>query len=115
MDAGWAQWVRKAEIHSEEAFLRFLFWRQGLLCLRLVLTLKWLKHVLLCRKAQLHFCAGPGIDPGFVREFSRHMHGLRPLVSKLGRTVRWGLCRVGTVSCYFSQDDQEVHAGTITI
>lgn len=37
------------------------------------LTLKWLKHVLLCRKAQLHFCAVPGIDPGFVREL---YHGI---------------------------------------
>lgn len=37
------------------------------------LTLAWLRHVLMCRKAQLHFCAVPGIDPGFVREL---YHGI---------------------------------------
>lgn len=37
------------------------------------LTLAWLRHVLICRKAQLHFCAVPGIDPGFVREL---YHGI---------------------------------------
>lgn len=34
------------------------------------LTLKWLKHVLVCRKAQLHFYAVPGLTQALCVNFT---------------------------------------------